>query len=156
MTLGCEITGECMLRDEFNRLMALFQEASEGKPINLEEVFKQSLHFFEQMKDQMATGTQEDKIEAMKLMTEMYTQMMAASKRIAEVSGMTEEQLAAFAENPANFTPEQWSAIQASRDQIARAGKDLAKTVEGGPSAGKEEGKGPKDKKGKKSQWLRS
>jgi hypothetical protein len=136
----------------------LFREASEGKPIHLEEVFKQSLHFFAQMKEQIATGSEEDKAEAMKLMSEMYTQMMAASKRISEMSGMTEEQLAAFAENPANFTAEQWSSIQASRDQIARAGQDLAKTLEGGTSVekGKPEGRGPKDKKGKKSQWMRS
>jgi hypothetical protein len=140
----------------------MFREAAEGKAINLEDVFKQSLQLFEHMKEQIASGTQEDKIEAMKLMTEMYTQMMAASKRISETSGMTEEQLAAYAENPDNFSFEQWNSIQASKDQIAHAGKDLAKTLEKEASKGKEaghkkpEGKGPKDEKGNKSHWMRS
>jgi hypothetical protein len=151
-----------MLKDEFQRLMTLFHEAAEGKTTNLEEVFKQSLQIFQHMKEQMAAGTQEDKTEAMKLMAEMYQQMNAESKRISEVSGLTEEQLVAFAENPANFTPEQWSSIQASKEQIVNAGQDLATTLERsdktpqGVEQKKPENKGPKDKKGKKSEWMRS
>lgn len=145
-----------MLQDEFKRLMTLFQEAADGKAINLEEVFAQSLAFFEHLKHQIATGSQEDKIEAMRLMSEMYQQMIATSRRICETTGMSEEQLVSFAENPDNFTPEQWRAIQASKDQIADSGKDLAKLLEGTqqrPSSSKEK-KPPH--KGPKSQWMRS
>jgi len=151
-----------MLKDEFKRLMALFHEAADGKTISLEEVFKQSLQVFEQMKEQIASGTQEDKVEAMRLMSEMYQQMIAESKHISETTGLSEEQLVSFAENPANFTPEQWNWIQASKEQIVNAGKDLVATLEksdklkqGSPDK-PPENKGPKDKKGKKSQWMRS
>lgn len=151
-----------MLKDEFKRLMDLFHEAAEGKTVNLEEVFKQSLQLFEYMKQQIASGSQEDKVEAMKLMSEMYQRMIAESKRISETTGMTEEQLVSFAENPANFTPEQWKAIQLSKEQIVHAGEDLAATLvksnasqKGVPDKGSEK-KGPKDKKGGKSKWMRS
>lgn len=144
-----------MLKDEFNRLMSMFNDAAEGKQVNLEEVFKQALQLFQQMKQQMVTGSTEEKIEAMKLMTELYGQMMVVTKKITEKSGLTEEQLAAFAENPANFTPQQWNTIQSSKEQINRAGEDLAKTLKKTPTPGvekkKPEGKGPQDP----SQWMK-
>lgn len=148
-----------MLKDEFERLKTLFHEAAEGKPVNLEEVFAHSLHLFEEMKEQIATGSPEDRVAAMQMMGELYKQMMAETKRITETSGVSEEQLVSFAENPANFTPEQWSTIQASKEQIAKAGKDLAKTLEGvnkppkTPNDKKPEHKGPKSDK---SKWIRS
>jgi hypothetical protein len=150
-----------MLKDEFNRLMKLFHEASEGKTPNLEEIFSQSLEFFEHLKEQIANGSPEDKKEALRMMSEMYAQMVSESKRISERSGMTEEQLAAFAENPANFSPEQWNAIQASKEKIMHAGHDLAKTIDAtnkkdASAANHPEKKHPKDKKHKKSDWLRS
>ncbi len=152
-----------MLKDEFNRLMKLFHEASEGKSINLEEVFSQSLQFFEHLKDQIAHGSLEDKKAAMQMMSDMYTQMIAESKRISERSGMSEEQLVSFAENPANFTPEQWKAIQASKEKIMHAGTDLAKTLQNinkppstKPASTGEKKPHDKDKKHKKSDWMKS
>ncbi len=148
-----------MLKDEFERLKNLFHEAAEGKPVNLEEVFKHSLQMFEEMKEQMIAGSPEDRAEAMKMMGKMYEQMMQESKKITDTTGLSEEQLVSFAENPANFTPEQWSAIQASKEQIADAGKDLAKTLQDlnspsqPPSGKRPENKGPK---GDKSKWIRS
>ena len=149
-----------MLKDEFNRLIKLFQEGAEGKQINLEEVFSQSLEFFQHLKAQMETGNPEEKKEAMTMMAEMYKQMIAETKKISERSGLSEEQLMSYAENPANFTPDQWKQIQESRQKISEAGQDLSKVIQelakGGPlptpSPKKEEKKG---KKSKKSQWMR-
>ena len=153
-----------MLQEEFKRLITLFQEAAEGKPVQLEEVFKHSLQVFEQMKQELTNGSQEDRVEAMRLMSEMYQQMKIASKRIAETSGLTEEQLVSYAENPSNFTPEQWKTIQASKEQIVHAGSDLAKILSHPVKTGSHEKKPPqekvpkgsKDKLSKKSQWMKS
>jgi hypothetical protein len=145
-----------MIKDEFNRLIKLFHEAAEGKIINLEEVFGQCLAFFERLREQIAKGSIEEKKEAIAAMAEMYTKMMEETKKISEQSGMSEEQLLSFAENPANFSPEQWQKIQESRDKIYKAGQNLAKTIQehgAAPQPQKEEKKG---KKSKKSQWMRS
>src|SRR5580704_17487242 len=100
-----------MLRDEYNQLITMFHEVAEGKTLNLEQVFKQSLEFFEHLKAQIVTDTPEEKQEAMKMMAELYNQMITESKKITERTGLTEEQLMAFAENPANFTKEQCESI---------------------------------------------
>ena len=152
-----------MLRDEFNRLIHLFKEGAAGNLVNLEEVFAQSVEFFNHLKAQVENGGPEEKKEALQLMTEFHQRMTEESKKIAERSGLSEEQLVTYAENPANFTPKQWEAIQESKSQISQAGHNLARTLyekgrELPPEAlHKEEKKKPLGpKKPKKSSWIRS
>ncbi len=149
-----------MLKDEYERLLKLFQEGAEGKSINLGDVFGQSLTFFQQLKAQIEKGTSEEKKEAMAMMSEMYQQMMLETQKITKRSGLSEEQLVDYAENPANFTPEQWKAIQESKEKILHAGEDLAKTLgkrgRDQPEEKEQGSKQPKDKKGKKSSWMKS
>jgi hypothetical protein len=148
-----------MLKDDYNRLIKLFHDGAEGKSISLDEVFAQSLEFFNHLKVQIEKGTPDEKKEAMSMMSEMYNQMMSETKRITQRSGLSEEQLLAYAENPANFSAEQWRQIQDSKQRISEAGKDLTKIIQGltkgmpAPSSEKEEKKG---KKSKKSRWMRS
>jgi hypothetical protein len=148
-----------MLKDDYNRLIKLFHDGAEGKSISLDEVFAQSLEFFNHLKVQIEKGNPEEKKEAMSMMSEMYNQMMSETKRITQRSGLSEEQLLAYAENPANFSPEQWRQIQDSKQRISEAGQDLTKIIQDltkgmpTPSSEKEEKKG---KKSKKSRWMRS
>jgi hypothetical protein len=145
-----------MLKDELEQLLKLFREGAEGKLSSLEEVFARSLDFFNHLKEQMQTGTPEEKQEAAKMMGEVYTQMMKATQEITEKSGLSEDQLLAFAENPANFTPDQWKAIQESRQKISQAGQDLAKVIakQGTPASQEEGGKPAKEgKPPKKPHW---
>jgi hypothetical protein len=148
-----------MLKDEYHRLIKLFHEGAEGKSINLAEVFSQSLEFFKHLQAQMEQGSPEEKKEAMAMMSEMYNQMMVETKKITERSGLSEEQLLAYAENPANFTSDQWQQIQESKQQISEAGKDLSKVLQDlakiTPPT-QEEKKDTGGKKSKKSQWMRS
>jgi hypothetical protein len=148
-----------MLKDEYNRLIKLFHDGGDGKSINLDEVFSQSIEFFQHLKNQIEKGTDEEKKEAMTMMADMYNQMMAETKKITERSGFSEEQLLAYAENPSNFTPEQWRQIEESKQKISEAGTDLSKALQeltkgAPPSPGAKDEK--KGKKSKKSQWMRS
>ena len=101
-----------MLKDEYQRLMNLFHDGAEGKPINLQDVFSQSLEFFQHLKEQIEKGGPEEKKEAMKMMGEMYQQMIAETKKITEKAGVSEEQLLAYSENPANFSTEQCARLR--------------------------------------------
>ena len=148
-----------MLRDEFERLMKLFHEGADGKSISLEEVFTHSLEFFKDLKAKMEKGTPEERQEAMQMMAMLYTQIMEESKKISQKSGLSEEQLMTFAENPSNFTPEQWRAIQESRQKITQAGQELAKAIEKAAKPSVPEGKEKKPPHGKapkKSKWMRT
>ncbi|MBI3236448.1 MAG: hypothetical protein HYZ48_01870 [Chlamydiales bacterium] len=159
-----------MLREELKRLMDLFSEGAEGKPIHLEEVFKEAFAFFGKLNDLLKEGDQEEKKEALSMMNELYTHMTKESKRMCEKTGMTEQQLAKYAENPSNFSPQQWGAIQEAREKMTQAGTHLAKSIEellpdeqraalrSQPLKKKEktEKPGGVPKKSKKSKWLKS
>ena len=118
-----------MLKDEFKRLMELFREGASGKKIDLPKVFAESLAFFEHLKKEFETGSPEERKEVVQMMGAMHKEIMEESKKILKTSGMSEEQLLAFSENPANFDPEQWKELQESKAEIHKAGMELVKLV---------------------------
>ncbi len=76
---------------------------------------------------------------------------------------MSEEQLAAYSENPSNFSSDQWSAIQEARGNMLSAGQNLSNLMKpaGGqppanpkPKEGKEDR--PPPKRTRRSKWMRS
>lgn len=147
-----------MLQDEFDRLIELFQAASDGKDVDLEEVFRQSVGFFEHLKERIAKGTPEEKLQAIHLMTQMYQKMQAETGKIAKNSGMSEQQLMDYAKNPSNFSPEQWENFQASQSQLKHLGEDIVSEMKRSaiPSASKAESpkKTSKGQSGKKSRLV--
>ncbi len=154
-----------MLKDEFERIQKMFHDAAEGKEGNVEAVFKEALIFFEHLKGHIAEGSSQDKMEAIQMMAQLYQQMTQETKRIIEKSGMTEDQLASFAEDPSNFSKEQWEALQTSKEQITKTGKEIAKAMTEGeaPSLASDHSKKvhsdpnkPKDGQNKHSKWIRS
>lgn len=151
-----------MLKDEFERVQQLFRDASEGKLENVETVFKEALAFFEHLKEYIAHGSPEDKMQAIQMMGQIYQQMMQETQRIIERSGMSEDQLAAFAQDPSNFTKEQWEMLQASKQQIAQTGVEIAKVIAEGESASlvekpkSAEKSKPKEGPEKHSKWMRT
>jgi hypothetical protein len=150
-----------MLQEEFSRLIYLFQQATEGKNIPVEEVFHKSLEFIEHLKEQIRTGDEEDKKAAIRMMNELYKYMKNHTKMVCEKAGITEEQLLASSENPANFTPEQWARMQETKEQLTQSGRQIIQLIQKDKSAPEEqppsaEKKEQKKRKGKKSQWMRS
>lgn len=157
-----------MLKDEFSRLMSLFADGAEGKPISLEQVFHESQVFFEHLNDRLKNGTPEEKKDALRMMNEMYAEMIKETKKICEKTGLSEDQLSAFSENPSNFSQEQWKGIQEAKEKMSQIGRVLAQSISSldmpkpadnskGPFPEPESPKKkPPPKKGKKSQWMRS
>lgn len=155
-----------MIREEFERLIRAFEEGASGKTIDLRDVFAQTMEFFEHLKEMLRTGNVDEKKEALKMMTELYQKMVEETKRVCERSGLSEEQLLAIAENPKNFTPDQWRLIEECKEKIVVAGENLKKTLqpmieEGGgtkPAAPSPEGKkgASSIRRQGKSKWMRS
>jgi hypothetical protein len=161
-----------MIQDEFSRLVFMYHEAGEGKGASVEQIFKKTLDFIEQLRQVLVAGDDEDKQAAHRMIAELYKCMQELTQTISKRSGVSEEQLLANSENPANFTPDQWRSMQESKERLANAGKGLAELLERDkglkervqaqtpeslmskkPSSEKKEHKG---KKPKKSDWMRS
>ncbi len=147
-----------MLKDEFEKLQELFRQATEGKASDVGLVYKEALKFFERLKEQVVQGSPEDKLVALEMMMRLYQEMLRDTKKISERVGMSPEQLMNFAENPANFTKEQWEALQASKKHVSGMGHSMSQAIglEDEKIAPTPENAKPKDVKGKRSKWMRS
>lgn len=156
-----------MFREEFSRLIFMYQQAAEGKGADVQDIFQKSLDFIELLKQMLVTGDQEDKIAAGRMMKELHQHMQDHIKIMCKKSGISEEQLIANAENPANFTPAQWKKIQESKERLAKEGEELVKLIHTQKSEKLESSesllskdphkkKSSKIKKTKRSDWMRS
>lgn len=157
-----------MVQEEFSRLIYLYQQAAEGKGASVQEIFQKSLEFIERLKELLVTGDEEDRLAASRMMKELAKHMTAHMKIMSERAGISEEQMLANSENPANFTPEQWKKMQESKKKLAAAGKELVNILaEKTPSkkgatdtesvsTKASEKKAHKKKSIKKSHWMRS
>lgn len=147
------------LREDFQRLMDKFQnEGSKRGKADLLELFKESLRLFEKLKDTLATCSDEEKKQVFEVMAEMHKFLMQETKKIAEKSGMSEEQLLRFSENPDNFSPSQWKALEVIKQKLDQTGKEVASLIrkEPGKSSEGKSASAKRPKSGKKDRWLRS
>lgn len=158
-----------MLREEFSRLIYLYQQAAEGDMAATKQIFEKSIQFVQDLQQQLKVGDEEDRKAAMRMMNELYQHMKNATKLLCEKSGQTEEQLMQSSENPRNFTPEGWKQLQESRKKLAESGQELIKLIHDRPELKKARAtpeamiakeeiakKGLKKKGSKKSDWMRS
>src|SRR5690348_3517072 len=119
-----------MFKDRFDKMIKAIRQNEEGKPIDPKAIFHESLALFDELKEELKNASPEERQDMMRMIGEMYKEVLAETKKFCQQSGMSEEQLIAFTENPSNFTTEQWEAIQDSRMKIHKAGQSLIKIME--------------------------
>ena len=118
-----------MIKKEYKRLLELIESCQEAEKVTLEDILKEAVVFFETLRNEFPKASKEDREEMIEMMTHLHTRLQEVSKETAEASGMTEEELSSFAENPSTFTPEQWQVVQASRRQLYDSARKFSSTL---------------------------
>lgn len=154
------------MKEEFDRLMKVFAERQEGKHIDLNEMLRQALGFFNELKEAFLNAkTEQEKKEIMNMVNQMYAVLISQSKQIIQSSGMTNEEIAAYVQNPDNFTTDQWKLMQSTREQIQSSSKEIAQYLrknenEGAitppPSSSRKEGEKKKPTPPSRDQWMKT
>lgn len=156
------------MKEKFTHLMKLLTQHEHGGKINLDELLKTSVAFFEEMKEAFVHANPEEKKEIMSMVQQMHAALVAQSKKTQSLTGLREEEVAAFVQNPNNFTPEQWKSMEETREKIFSSSKEISQHVKGlakekaaGPAGvlpqKKEAPKSPpSSKKPKRDQWMKS
>lgn len=117
------------LQEQFNELMDQFSKGAEGQAVDMPTVFSKCIGLFDAIKLVLATGAPEEKKNALKLMTEMYTALNSKTQAICEKTGLTPDQLTAFTEDSKNFSPQQWELMQDTKNKLKTAGEEVAAAV---------------------------
>ncbi|MEM8727955.1 MAG: hypothetical protein AAGE99_04520 [Chlamydiota bacterium] len=151
------------MEDEFDRIMEFFNLGAEEKERRLQEVFEDSVEYFERFKHVMMNGTPEEKQEAVKKVMILRRKIEEETKRVCDETGLTPEQLAAYSNDPKNFSQEQWNAIEGAKKKLEEGVGSLGnitattgKEVKG--QAASEQGTETVKKKKKKppKNWIQS
>ncbi|MBS0629832.1 MAG: hypothetical protein JSS30_06375 [Verrucomicrobia bacterium] len=143
-----------MIRKEYERLLGLL---SQGERVKLEEVLQEAVVFFETLRKEFPNADKETREEMVQMMTQLHSKLQEVAKTTAEASGMTEEELTAYAENPSNFTPEQWQLVQKTRRELYDSARKFSSTMSEQPSeAPKKKTVKEPVKRAKRQDWTKS
>lgn len=118
-----------MLKDHFDKLFEIFTKSSREKDLNLDLLLKETAAFFEEAKNELKTASKEDQEIIFSMLNQMYEKLQEESKRICDKTGMTEDQLSSFSENPRNFSPDQWREIQNTKKKMMQMGRVMGKVL---------------------------
>lgn len=124
------------MKDEFKRLMSLLTQHQDGKGVNLNELLRASTAFFKDLQTSFLTADQADKKEILHMVNEMYAAMAAQAREISKTTGMSQDDIAEYVQNPDNFTPEQWKMLQETREKISSSSKEISEYLRSLAEAG--------------------
>lgn len=150
-----------MIKKEYERLLGLLEQSARKEGITLEEILRESVVFFEALRKEFPAATKEEREEMVQMMTTLHSKLQEISKTTAEASGMTEDELSAFAENPSNFTPEQWQLVQKTKKELYDSARKFSSSMgEQQPTDNKELPKKkpfhPPTRRAKRQDWTKS
>lgn len=144
-----------MIKKEYERLLGLLEQ---GERVKLEEVLQEAIVFFETLRKEFPNAEKEEREEMVQMMNHLHSRLQEVAKITAEASGMTEEELNSYAENPSNFTPEQWQLVQKTRRELYDSARKFSSTMTDKPSAEEPKKKTVKfpTKRAKRQDWTKS
>lgn len=118
-----------MIKKEYERLMELVAKSA-SLEVPMEEILKESVLFFEKLRVEFPKAGKDEREEMIHMMTSLHSKLQEVAKESAEASGMSEDELNEYAEDPSNFTPEQWQMVQSSRRKLYDSARKFSSTME--------------------------
>lgn len=121
------------MKEQYEKLFQLIDKANDIKSFNLEDVLKEAVVLFDALRKEYPKASKEEKQELIEMMNKLYKHLQEMSKKMSEKTGMSEEEVASYSENPSNFSPEQWRIVQESKEKLTssvqRFGSTLRETM---------------------------
>ena len=143
------------MHDELRKIMSFFSLDPKEKSEHLEEVFQDSIEFFEKFKDVLEKGTPEEKEKMLGEVMMLQEKLQQETQRMCEETGLSEGELKEYAQNKENFSDEEWKSIQSARHKLENQAEEISSAM-----PGKKEKEPAKEKKtttaSKKSKWMKS
>ena len=118
------------MEDEFEKIMAFFNLSPEEKEGRLQEVFEDSVEYFERFKYIMLNGSKEEKKEAVKRVMMLKQKIEEETQKVCQKTGMSLDQLTAFSNNPKNFTEDQWHAIEEAKKKLEKGTGEIKQVAQ--------------------------
>ncbi len=145
--------------DEYEKLMAFFEESAEEKDKKLDHIFHESMRFFDKYKHVLKEGTETERLAMKKKMDALRSKISEENKRNKAQLGLSSEEIKHLAKDPKNFSQSQWEFIQKAQKQINHEKEEHVKMQNIKKEERHKTLKTKKKKKSgvtKRSNWLKS
>ena len=104
-----------------------------GGKTNVLRLLSEVLELFDQLKQILPTTNAAERQEIFTAMGTMHAFLQQQTRRLSDASGLSEQQLAQFAENPDNFTKEQWNLLLEVKGKMGEQAKELKQVMKSIP-----------------------
>lgn len=142
----------CMsITQEIEHVMSDLQKSVDANGnVNLAVLLTEVVDLFHHLKSALPKTNPQERSEIIGKMTELHTFLNKETKRLANQTGLSEEQMLRFAENPNNFTKDQWTLLEKVKTVMGAEAEEIKKVMKQFTPASLEEVKEIGKKKGVK------
>ncbi len=130
--------------------MEFFSLSPKERDARLKDVFEDSIEYFERFRHTITNGSPEEKQQALEEISRLKEKVAEESDKIKSQTGMSDEDLKEFVQDPKHFQEGQWDSLQDAKKKISK-GVDSLKQEMGDSELGESSGATKKKKKKKGS-----
>lgn len=139
------------LSDKFEDFFKRLDELTESKSVaHMDTFVHEALKLFETIRLRLISENEEERQEAMQMAQKLQEKLMEHSQKAFQATGMNEEHLKNFLNQPENFNQNEWKVLEKAQKEISDYQMGLLKSPSFDPGKGTPK-KGPSDNK---SHWI--
>lgn len=118
------------IHDDIEELkMQIRRSIDTGNKALLGDLVRQAVGFCEKIKEILKDADAETKASLSQEMTDLKAFLSKETARLSKKMGLTEDEFVRYNENPANFSKEQWAAMQGIKKNFAVKTKELRQSI---------------------------
>lgn len=145
------------MHEELKRIMHFFELDADKKAEHLQEVFQDTVEFFNRFKHTLEEGNAEEKKQIIDEVLQLQEKLQIQTDQMCSSMEMSEEELKEFAQNPANFSEEEWTTIQDARVRLEDQASEIDKIINySSPKQTSDKKTKKADVRSKKKKWVKS
>lgn len=120
-----------LITQEIDQVMADLQKSVDANGnIDLPVLLAEVVTLFEHLKSVLPKTNPQERTAIVDKMSQLHVFLLKESKRLSNQTGISEEQMLRFAENPDNFTKEQWALLDKVKSVMTIQTNEIKKVME--------------------------
>lgn len=114
------------MSEEYRKIQEFFSMNAQEKSKHLKEILERSIEFFQKFQRVLAEGSPEERKAMMDEMESFRKQVVSQTESLVKSVGVSQKDLEKYADNPSNFTAEQWEALQSAKKKIQEQYEEIS------------------------------
>lgn len=120
-----------LITEEISKVMDDLRKSVDANGnVNLPTLLTEVVGLFEHLRSTLPKTNPKERSDIVEKMSELHTFLLRESKRLASQTGISEEQMVRFAENPDNFTKEQWTLLENVKTVMSTQTQEIKKVMQ--------------------------